>query len=270
MIWLGAVNDSIRTINSAFRTLLFAALVGGLGYAGWQGYAFYNQSQLELAEKDRELGEVRQELVDRNRDLELIRIELADKIEQLERAETSLRLLKLNHRIARIHVVEQTTDEDTNRITTAIEFYEVNDEGAPVDNQRRRFELEGDRVYVECLVAKFEDKYIEQTDLDRSTAICLFQRIFGEYQKPQEGFAIDEVGSSPTSYARGGAISEFEQKIWNDFWNIANDPQLAEEIGIRAAHADAPSIRVRPGMTYELELRSTGEFTLRPVVTGET
>ena len=127
------------------------------------------------------------------------------------------------------------------------------------------FVIEGDRVYVECLVAKFEDKYIEQADLDRATAICLFQRIFGEYQEPQEGFPIEEVGSTPTSYARGGKVSEFEQQIWDDFWTIAGDPQRAGEIGIRAAHADAPSTIVKPGVTYELELRATGEFTLRPI-----
>jgi len=73
------------------------------------------------------------------------------------------------------------------------------------------------------------------------------------------------VGSSPTSYARGGKISEFEQKIWDDFWNIAGDRKKAAAIGIRAAHAVAPSIQVRKGVTYELELRSTGEFTLLPL-----
>ena len=133
-----------------------------------------------------------------------------------------------------------------------------------MDDRRRKFEIEGDRIYVECLVAKFDDKYVEQADLDRATAICLFQRIFGEYQEPHEGFELDPIGSSPTSYARGGKISEFEQQIWNDFWNLASDREKAASLGIRAAHADAPSIRVRKGMTYELELRATGEFTLRP------
>lgn len=58
-------------------------------------------------------------------------------------------------------------------------------------------------------------------------------------------------------------MSEFEQQIWSDFWNIANDRQKAAEIGIRAAHADAPSTKVQKGATYELELRSTGEFSIR-------
>jgi hypothetical protein len=119
-------------------------------------------------------------------------------------------------------------------------------------------------VYIEYLVAKFEDKYVEQSDLDRGTAICLFQRIFGENQEPSDGFDLDEVGSRPTAYARGGEISEFERQIWSDFWTIANDPARARELGIRAAHGNAPSIRVKPGMTYRIDLRSTGEFVLGP------
>jgi hypothetical protein len=58
-------------------------------------------------------------------------------------------------------------------------------------------------------------------------------------------------------------MSDFEKKIWDDFWTIANDPARATELGISASHAQAPSIRVEPGVTYELDLRSTGDFTLQ-------
>jgi len=263
MIWLGAINETFRTANSIFRTFLFGAVVLGLGFAGWQGYSFYNTSHLRLAEKERELDATREQLASLSHKLEHLNLQLQETSLKLETAETSLRLLKLSHRVARIRVLDQSPMEDSNRLMTTIEFFEVNEDGAPLNTQRRKFEIEGDRVYIECLVAKFEDHYIEQTALDRSTAICLFQRIFGEYQQPQDGFAIDEVGASPTAYGRGGQITAFEQSIWDDFWNLANDPERAAELGIRAAHADAPSIVMRPGKTYELELRSTGEFTLR-------
>jgi hypothetical protein len=160
-------------------------------------------------------------------------------------------------------VIDQHEDPQTKRPKTEIEFFEVNEEGAPIDDRRQKFTIDGDRVYVECLLAKFDDKYIEANDLDRRTAICLFQRIFGEHQEPQEGFEIDQVGSAPTSYARGGEMSDFEKHIWKDFWTLADDPAKAAELGIRAAHADAPSLRVKKGGLYELELRSTGEFTFR-------
>jgi len=267
---MGTLNETIRTANSALRTLLFAVLVVGAGFAGWQGYSLYNEPQKKLKEKEAELTSVRQYLADQQEQVKMLTTDLEVKTEQLEKTETSLRLLKLSHRIARLRVLDQQPipDSEPQRLLTTVEFFEVNDEGAPIDDERKQFKIVGDRVYVDCLVAKFEDKYVEAADLDRATAICLFQRIFGEYQQPQEGFPLDQVGSSPTSYERGGKTSEFEQQIWDDFWEFASDRQRAAEIGIRAAHADAPSTRVKKGVTYQLELRSTGEMTLRPLADG--
>ncbi len=264
---MGKINETVRTANSALRTLLFAVLVAGAGFVGWHGYSIYNEPQLKLAEKEEELEAVRKDLAERQQQIKMLATDLQAKIEQLERSETALRLLKQRHRIARIRVLDQRPipESDPPRVMTTVEFFEVNGEGVPIDEHRKKFEIEGDRIYVECLVAKFEDKYVEEADLDRATAICLFQRIFGEYQQPQEGFALDPTGSSPTSYARGGKTSEFEQKIWDDFWEFAGSPEKASEIGIRAAHADAPSTKVKEGVTYQLEMRSTGEFTLVPL-----
>jgi len=261
---MGRIHETVATANAVARTLMLAVAMAAAGGAGWKAYDLYNKPHLQLAEKQRALHEAAAQA-------EQLRQELAQGAARMEtlgkekdRLETSLKLLKLRHRIARLKVIDQRPADDSNRLRTTVEFCEINEEGAPLDDAPRRFEIEGDRVYVECLVAKFDDKYVEQSDLERATAICLFQRLFGEYQQPHEGYALDQVGSSPTSYARGGRTSEFEQRIWRDFWNLAADPQRAAELGIRAAHADAPSIRVRPDGVYELELRSTGEFTLRP------
>lgn len=267
---MGTINETVKTANSALRTLLLAVLVAGAGFAGWQGYSLYNEPQKKLAEKEQELKTALNDLEKRQQQIEALSTDLQAKAEELDRTKTSLRLLKMSHRIARLRVLDQQPipDSDPPRVMTKIEFFEVNDEGIPIDEKRRQFEIEGERVYVDCLVAKFEDQYVEQADLDRATAICLFQRIFGEYQQPQDGFLIDEVGSSPTSYARGGKVSAFEQKIWDDFWEFAGDRRKAAEIGIRAAHADAPSTKVKKGVTYQLELRATGEFTLAPLAEG--
>ena len=118
-------------------------------------------------------------------------------------------------------------------------------------------------VYVDYLTVTFDDKYIEQSDLDRSTAIALFQRIFGEHQEPIKGQRLDDVGTRPTAYARGTPMSDFEKKIWDDFWLIANDPARARELGIIAIHGDGLSMRVQPGKTYEIDLRATGDMSFR-------
>ncbi|MAT70707.1 MAG: hypothetical protein CMJ58_14425 [Planctomycetaceae bacterium] len=274
---MGKINDTVRTVNSSVRTLLLAVLMVAAGFAGWKGYSLYNEPQKKLAEKQQKVDQLAKQLAgaetqiaEQQTRIGELETDIAEKAARIDKLETSNRLLKLRHRIARLRTVDQTENEQTGRVETTIEFYEVNAEGAPIGAEPRTFTVEGDRVYVECLVAKFDDRYVEEQDLDRGTAICLFQRIFGEYQQPTEGYELDESGTTPTSYARGGEMSPFEQRIWRDFWEIANDRKKAAEIGIRAAHADAPSIRVQPGKVYELELRSTGEFTLRPLPSDAT
>jgi hypothetical protein len=267
---MGRIHETVRTVNSAVRTLLFGLLLAGVGFGGWKAYSLYHQPQKELAAKQRDLDAVSSKLKQASLDLtaskkqvDALVADIELKNEAIARLETANGLLKLRHRIAQLRVIDQQEDAETGRPRTEIEFFEVNEEGAPINDRRQKFVIDGDRVYVECLLAKFDDKYIEANDLDRRTAICLFQRIFGEHQEPKDGFEIDQVGSAPTSYARGGEMSEFEKRIWRDFWTLANDPEKAAELGVRAAHADAPSIRVTKGGLYELELRTTGDFTFR-------
>jgi hypothetical protein len=205
--------------------------------------------------------------------------QLADKTAQLDRVEVSLKLLKVRHRLARVKVVDQQgtaslnpaiPTEGTNNqasrpnVLTKIEFTEVDEQGNAI-GEAKPFDIIGDMVYIDYLRVMFDDKFIEQADLDRSTSLVLFQRVFGEHQAPAEGFQLDTVGSRPSAYARGTQMSEFEKKIWSDFWLIANDPQRARDLGINAAHGAAVAMRVQKGKTYELDLRSTGEMSFRPI-----
>ena len=267
---MGRINETVRTVNSAVRTVLFGLLLAGAGFGGWKAYSLYNQPQKALAAKQRDLDaaavrlkQASLELAASKQQVDALVADVELKNKAIARLETANSLLKLRHRIARLRVIDQQENPDTGRPRTEIEFFEVNEEGAPINDRRQKFVIDGNRVYVECLLAKFDDKYIEANDLDRRTAICLFQRIFGEHQEPQDGFEIDQVGSAPNSYARGGEMSEFEKQIWKDFWTLSNDPEEAAKLGVRAAHADAPSIRVSKGGLYELELRTTGDFTFR-------
>jgi hypothetical protein len=59
-------------------------------------------------------------------------------------------------------------------------------------------------------------------------------------------------------------MSDFEQRIWSDFWSIANDPQRAAGLGIRAAHGEAVSMKVATGRSYRLELRASGGLSIVP------
>jgi hypothetical protein len=257
------VNETIKTVNSTLRTGLAIVVVAGAGYGGYLGYALYNEPQKKLAEKQQELDQAVSTLQQKSAELSDRERDIATLNKKLERTALAMHLLKVRRRLARLTVLDQRTDPATKIPVSRIEFVELNDAGQPI-GQPRQFDIRGDMVYVDYLRVTFDDKYVEDSDLDRSTAICLFQRIFGEHQEAVDGYQLDEVGSRPTAYARGTDMSDFERKIWTDFWLIANDPKRAAELGIYAAHGAAVSMRVRPQATYLLELRSTGDMTIRP------
>jgi len=277
--------EKLQTINSIIRTFLGLVVVGALGAGGWYGYQTYTAADRELTDArktleatERALNASRQELEQQKKLLEQKDAEIASKQatiaqqqteiaslnEELERKEkeiqrlaTALRLHKMKRRLARITVKDVGKNPDTGKTFSHIEFVELNELGDPI-GKPREFQLEGDLVYVDCLVVKFEDKYVEAADLERGTSICMFNRIFGEFQQPKDGFYLDEPGKLPGAYARGGKMSDLEKKIWDDFWNIANDPQKAAELGIRTLHGDAVSIKVRKGKSYQITVRASG------------
>jgi hypothetical protein len=263
-ITMGRVNETIKTINSTLRTFLAMIVIAGAGYGGYIGYSLYNEPQKKLAEKQHELDATTATLQQKSAALAARDQEIADLNTKVERLRLATRLLKVRHRMARLTVLDQHQDPSSQFLISRIEFVEISEDGQPI-GEPRQFDIRGDMVYVDYLRVTFDDKYIEQSDLDRSTAICLFQRIFGEHQEAAQGYQLDEVGTRPTAYARGTEMSKFEQSIWNDFWLIANDPKRAAELGIYAAHGAAVSMKVMPQGTYLLELRTTGDLTIRPI-----
>jgi hypothetical protein len=268
--------EKVEVVNSTVRTVLGATLLGGIGFGGWYGYSQYNAQELEAERQAQALSEAQEELERTHVQLEEASVEIAHKTveigelntqveqqqQEIERLDTAMRLLKVDHRVARISVVDQRRNEENDSVTTVIEFQEVNHNGDPVDDVRT-FEIEGDVVYVDSWVVKFEDKYVEEADIDRATSLVLFRRLFGERQEPREGFALDKEGARPTVYGSGGELSDFEKKIWGDFWDVAHDNTKQDELGIRAIHGEAPSIKVKKGKAYRLDLRASGGLSIR-------
>jgi hypothetical protein len=269
--------EGISTLNSLLRTFLALAVIGGAGAAGYYGYTAYNAKELDARQKAQALHDAEQSLAETKSRLEQASAEIVNKTAELaqkerqiadlnasvKKLETAMRYLKIDHRVARFTVIDQSKDEANGEISSLIEFVEVNDEGHPIDTPRQ-FRIPGDMVYIDGWVVKFDDKYVEQADLERGTSLLLFKRIFGSGQKPDDGYPLDEVGSAPRAYARGGKMSDFEKKIWDDFWNIANDPQRARQLGIRAAHGGAPFMKVEKGKSYRILLRASGDPTIVP------
>jgi hypothetical protein len=179
----------------------------------------------------------------------------------IERQAIAMRLLKKDQRKAIITVLKQVGEGE--EMVTTIRWVELGENDQPIDE--RTFDLKGDIVKVDAWVVKFDDQYIEEADLIRGTSICLFRRIHGEFAQREEVHVLDEVGSLPSVYRRGERVSDFEREIWDDFWEIANDPERAEELGIRAAHGEVVYNKVQPGKKYKLELRASGGLSMKPL-----
>lgn len=273
--------ENLSTLNSFLRTLIAIAVIGGAAVAGYFGYTTYNSADIDKQKREQQLAEATQAVADFKNRLTEAEADIAAKSEQLakkdveikqlnqavEKLETSIGLLKVDHRVARLTAVDQNKDPTTGELTTLVEFVELNDEGHPIDAPHQ-FRIRGDTVFLDNWVVKFDDKYVENADLERGTSLVLFRRIFGEMQQPVDGFPLDEVGSAPKAYQRGGQMSDFEKKIWGDFWAIANDPVKAEKLGIRAAHGLALSMKVQKGKSYTVQLRASDGLSFVPDASG--
>ena len=222
--------QTLATINSTARTLLALVAVSLLGAGGWYGYTTYHKAEIDLQAKNEELAIKEQRIAALESDLQVQK-------EKIEKLDTALRLLKVDHRLARVTVLDQQTDA-SGQVTTDVEFVEIDEQGHAIDTPKK-FHINGKMVHISCWLVKFDDSYVETAAIDRSTTLCLFKSLYGDAQKPMDGFSLDKEGTRPGVYNHGGQASEFEQQIWSDFWNIANDQGKSKALGIRAAHGQS-------------------------------
>ena len=215
-----------------------------------------DQQRLEIVQKDKTIETQVTTIKQQDVKIEEQKVEIS-------RLDTSIRLLKVDQRVARLRVLRQDTDPDTKEVETVIEFVELGEDDQPVD-QPKKFTIRGDIVYIDNLIVKFDDEYVERADIERATSLVMFRRIFGEFQEPSMGFPLEEEGKAPRIYSRGKEPSELEQRIWSDFWAIANNPEKAEELGIRALHGEAVSIKTMPGKVYRVQLRASDGLSIVP------
>ena len=266
-----------KNLNVLLRTLVLGGL---LGIAGWWTLLArdkltnkeeeLNRTRQEIAtlsmtveERERQIRKLGVTLDERTQEIAVLEEAVAERDRQIEALDVALQLLKVDTRLAKMTVLSQgATAEEPDDVRTLLQFTEIGPDGEPV-GPVQDVTVDGTTVFVETLVVKFQDDYVEQGDALRGTSICLFKRVFGENQKPNEGEVLDAVGQQPLVYAGDNTPSPLHREIWERFWDYANDPEQAEQLGIRAIHGEAPFIETRPGMTYWLELRASDGISIR-------
>jgi len=182
--------------------------------------------------------------------------------ERAQALEAAVRLLRHTERRARIVVLDQGPGTD-GHLVTRIRFSELDSSGDPV-GEPREFTVTGDEVYVDTLVIKFEDEFVTAGDALKGRSLLLFRRIFGDRHRPVDAHVLDREGQMPHAYAAEKAPSAFERELWQQFWNLANDPAEAKRRGVRALHGEAVSTKLRKDGIYAVTFRSTGELAIQP------
>jgi hypothetical protein len=262
------VIDNVKVMNSVARTLLMIVAVGIFSYGGWLVYAYLIWPRIE---SQRALEKANIELQQANQQLDDARTTIGKQLQQIDqlseenaRLETANRLLKIDHRLAHVRVLEMGTDPDTKKPFTRVQFQEIT-EGGEVVGKSKEFRLSGREIRVDGFVVKFDDEFIEKADLHRGTSLYMFRSIYGEMDGPTNGQSLEEEWSRPAAYARGSKLSDFEKEIWDNFWTYTNNPMKRKELGIRAAHGQVNYVLAEEGKLYEVELRASDGLTIRAI-----
>jgi hypothetical protein len=170
--------------------------------------------------------------------------------------------LEKDRRVADVKDVKREFDEYTKTEWTSFRFVEYGPDMTPLP--AKTFRIQGDVAYFDALVIMFNRDYVKAGDALRGKSIFLFRRIFGEHQKPKDGFPIDAPDGPggvpvPAPYRLSpGRVGDFERELWSDFWRLANDPDLQKAHGVQVAHGQANYTRLEPGKVYRLQIDNAG------------
>jgi hypothetical protein len=244
--------NNVKTINSAVRTVLVVGVCSVVGYGGYFGYNNYVKPSAEAKQAIADLAQ--------------LRVEYEEQAALLERLETSMKLLKVDRRMANVTVMEKGEDDDGNPYLE-VSFTEVDENDKPVGTTRN-FTLKGEKFYIDGWVATFEDSYIENADELRAASMFAFKSIYGDAEAPKDAQRLDGVSHEsvvPGIY-NDNQKREFEQKIWGDFWKVCNDADLQRELGIRASQGQTSYLKPEEGKTYQVNIRASGGMTLKPII----
>lgn len=259
--------SNLKTVNSAVRTVIALAMIGFVGTGGYFGYDKYIKPGLEAEKAKQELVDLQNQFEEQNRKLEATSAKNQKLTAENHELVTSLTLLKVDSRKANVEVMEKGTSEDGEPFME-VRFTEFDANGDPIGGPKD-FTLRGDKLYVDCWTVSFKDKYVEQSDALRSASLCVFKKIYGNADGPDNGYDLDhqsENPQAPPAVYQSPEKNKFEAQIWSDFWSFCNDGNKQDLFGIRNSQGKAVYVNGEAGKTYEVIIRASGELSFRPIV----
>ena len=182
---------------------------------------------------------------------------LQDEKRQLEQVVTRLEHEK---RVADILVSRQET-MPSGVLETTLLLVEYDKQGNPLP--ARSFTIEGNIAHIDAMVIKFENAYVAASDALRGHSIALFTKIYGDHQSPADAAMIDTPGRIPEVYRSADpVVSEFELKLWKDFWKLYEDENYRKSQGVRALGGHGIWGPFQPDRLYTITLESDGGLNM--------
>jgi hypothetical protein len=197
----------------------------------------------------------------RSWDVRRLTAQVAELEEQKQQLRTFISRLKASRRVAQADVLQQYPDE-RGRLVSVIRWNQIGLDGTLEEPQT--IEALGRLVYFEAALIKFDQDAVGEGDPQRGASLALFRRIFGEDQAASSSADL-EHSIRPPSPATAPS-GEFEQKLWDYFWEMMEDPQLQERFGVRVAQVEAPAVTLKAGQVWEVTLDAAGGLNLRLIV----
>jgi hypothetical protein len=169
--------------------------------------------------------------------------------------------LSAERRVADVLVLDKDVSADgvTRRTLLFVEYDRSGQSMAP-----RQFVVEGDMTHIDAMVIQFDRQYVGSGDVLRGQSIALFTRIYGDRQNPADAPRIDEPGKIPLLYrSTDPQLAAFERQLWNEFWQLADNPQHAASRGVRVAFGQGVWGPLERDKLYTLTLDNAGGLTLQ-------
>lgn len=193
---------------------------------------------------------------------------LAESQHKIEILESMVDRFTRSKRIAQMVVTDQDIDDITGKVnSTEILMVELDKNGEVCD--KHKICIQGDIAYFDGLVIKFDKDCVAVADPLRGHSLVLLRRVFSDEMRPQDGYPLDEPGKVPAGYRISSEVDEFEKLLWQRFWDLANDPKLAQEYGVRVAQGEIVYKPMKPGLLYELTIDAIGGLNLETLAVSE-
>lgn len=191
---------------------------------------------------------------------------------QVEILKQVISRLEADSRVAEVLVTGVRYDEASKKTVTRIKFLEYGIDSQPL--KPRYFEFSGNIIQFQALVIRFDDILIRNADLLKGKSAYLFLKVFMLDGKNTQEYELSQVNEIPSGYKIQGLSEEYEQTIWDNFWQYALDPKRNPEDGIKNAQIEAPGTMFVPGVLYTIRIEHDGGLRidstpLSPILQGE-